>query len=308
MGTLHHLIRDGGSQGALDLGFERLEVEAAAAYLADEDGGVGFLYSGWCQTALPHRRLPDGDGWQIQTERTTLIVEPGMRPGPAGKPSPVGIPYGSRARLILIFLQSEAIKSRSREIELGGSLRSWLARLGIPQGGTSLAAVRDQAERLARCRMTFEVQSGNATGMLSQKLIDGALFVDEPTDVQARRTPKFLERATLSEAFFEALKRHPVPLQEAAIKAVSNNSQALDAYAWLAYRLHSLAGPRAISWRALKVQFGAGVGRLDHFKARFLPNLRLALAVYPEARVDVEDDGIVLHPSRPPVAKEKMVR
>src|SRR3954464_4430178 len=150
MGTVHQLIRDAGRQGALDFALdfscERLEVEAAVAYMADEEGGIGFLYSGWCQAALPHRRLPDADGWQIQSERTILIVEPGMRAGPAGKPVPVGVPYGSRARLILIFLQSEAIKSHSREIELGGSLRAWLARLGIPQGGSSLAIVRDQAE------------------------------------------------------------------------------------------------------------------------------------------------------------------
>jgi hypothetical protein len=103
MGTLHHLIREAGRQGALDLGVVRAEVEAAVAYMADEEGGTGFLYSGWCQTALPHRRLPDADGWQIETERTTLIVEPGMKPGPAGKPILVGVPYGSRARLILIF-------------------------------------------------------------------------------------------------------------------------------------------------------------------------------------------------------------
>jgi Plasmid encoded RepA protein len=124
MGTVHQLINDGGRQGALNFGVERTEVEAAITYMADEEGGIGFLYSGWCQTALPHRRLPDTDGWQIETERTTLIVEPGMRPGTAGKPVSVGVPYGSRARLILIFLQSEAIRTRSREIELGRSLRT----------------------------------------------------------------------------------------------------------------------------------------------------------------------------------------
>jgi len=251
--------------------------------------------------------LPDAEGWQIQSKRTTLIVEPGMRAGLAGKPVPVGVPYGSRARLILIFLQSEAIKSRSREIELGGSLRAWLAQLKIPQGGSSLAAVRDQAERLARCRLTFEVHSGNSTGMLSQSIIDGALFVDETDDLPSR-SPRFLERAKLSEPFFQALQRHPVPLEESAVKAVSNNSQALDAYAWLAYRLHSLSAPRPVSWHALKTQFGAGFGRLDHFRARFLPNLKLALAVYPEARVYIDEKGIILHPSRSPVSKEKLAR
>ncbi len=306
MNNVHRLVTKAGRQGALDLGIERQEIEAVISYLSNEDSGIGFLYSGWCQTALPHRRLPDADGWQIESERTTLIVEPGMRPGSAGKPISVGVPYGSRARLILIFLQSEAIRTRSREIELGGSLRAWLSRLGIPQGGSSIAMVRDQAERLSLCRLTFRVRSANATGLLNQAIMDTALFLDEP-DAPSRR-PQFMERATLSAGFYDQLQRHPVPLEEAAIKAVSNNSQALDAYAWLAYRLHSLTEPRSVHWRALMGQFGAGFARLDNFKMRFLPNLRLAIAVYPAAKVDINEKGVVLHPSPPPVTKAEARR
>jgi hypothetical protein len=32
-------------------------------------------------------------------------------------------------------------------------------------------------------------------------------------------------------------------------------------------------------------QFGAGFGRITNFKPRFLENLKLALAVYPDAKV-----------------------
>ena len=274
--------------------------------MSDEDNAVGFLYSGWCQAALPHRRLPDAEGWQIQSERVTLVVEPGMRPTATGKPAPVGVPYGSRARLILIYLQSEAIRTKSREIELGGSLRAWLYRLGIPQGGKSIAAVREQAERLSLCRLTFRVQSGNSMGLVNQSIVDTALFLDNQDD---RQPSLFLEKAKLSEGFYAQLQKHPVPLEESAIRAVSNNSQALDIYAWLAYRLHSLSAPRSITWRALRPQFGASFGRLDNFRARFNENLRLALAVYPAARVDIDEKGLILHPSRPPVAaRDKAVR
>jgi len=199
---------------------------------------------------------------------------------------------------------SEAIKSRSRDIELGGSLRAWLTRLGIPQGGSSMAAVRDQAERLSLCRLTFRVRAAGVTGLLNQSIVDTALFADEPDGAPGKRK-QFTERVTLSAGFFEQLQRHPVPLEEAAIKAVSNNSQALDAYAWLAYRLHSLPGPKLVPWRALMLQFGAGFGRLDNFRMRFLPNIHLALSVYPEAKVEVGDQGVMLYPSRPPVAKDR---
>ena len=68
--------------------------------MGDEDSAIGYLYSGWCQAALPHRRLPDGQGWQVTGERMTLLVEPGMRPSPAGVPVHVDVPY---LRTPLIF-------------------------------------------------------------------------------------------------------------------------------------------------------------------------------------------------------------
>jgi hypothetical protein len=302
MGAVHKLLAEKGRQGALELGaYDRPVVEAAAAYLGDEDTAIGYLYSGWCQAALPHRRLLDTEGWQIQSEHTSLIVEPGMRLGPAGKPVPVGIPYGSRAKLILIYLQSEAIRTQSREIELGGSLRAWLTKLGITVSGPSAAAVRDQAERISRCRLTFQVQKGGATGLVNQNIVDEALFLENQDEGQ---TSLFLNTARLSEGFFAQLKRHPVPLEEAAIRRLSNNSMALDAYAWLAYRLHSLRSPTLVPWPALMGQFGGGFGALKHFKPRFLANVRLALAVYPSARVDEESNGLMLHHSPPPVARK----
>jgi Plasmid encoded RepA protein len=272
--------------------------------MSDEDRGIGCLYSGWCQAALPHRRLPDDQGWQIDGERVCLIVEPGMRRAPSGKPEPVGVPYGSRARLILLRLQSEALRTGSREVELGKSLRDWLSRMGIPVGGASFKAVRDQTERISRCRLTFEVRHGGKVGLTNQSIMESAIFLetDEP-----RQGKLFAQTATLTEAFFQQLKRHPVPLEESAIRAIANNSMALDVYAWLAYRLHVLVKSTPVSWHSLKKQFGCGFARMDNFRVSFQGSLRLALAVYRDARVSVEDAGLVLHPSRPPVPAKQIV-
>jgi Plasmid encoded RepA protein len=225
-----------------------------------------------------------------------------MRLGPAGRPIPVGIPYGSRAKLILIYLQTEAIRTQSRELELGRSLRAWLTRLGITVSGPSAAAVRDQAERISRCRLTFQIQKGSATGLVNQNIVDEAIFLDEADE--GRQGTLFLTTAKLSEGFFSQLTRHPVPLEEAAIKQLSNNSMALDAYAWLAYRLHSLRRPTLVPWPSLMGQFGGGFGQIKHFKPRFLASVRLALAVYPGARVDEESEGLLLQNSKPPISRK----
>lgn len=298
MGEVHRLLKEAGREATLRSDFDRRVVEAAAGYLASEDIEIGFLYSGWTQAALPHKRLPDDAPWQITTERVTLIVQPGLRAVPGGEPVSVGVPYGSRARLILLYLQSEALRTNSREIELGKSLHAWLRRLGIPIGGKSMQDVRDQAERLSRCRMTFTIKQGNRTGLVNQNLLDTSMFVEDDT----AQGSLFIETATLSEMFFQQLKKHPVPIEESAVRQIANNSMALDVYCWLAYRLHALTDPTPISWRALHQQFGRGVKRPDHFKDQFRDTLALAMAVYPDADVDVHERGITLHPSRPPVS------
>jgi hypothetical protein len=43
MGTVHYLLETKGRRGALEAGIERPIVEAAAAYLSDEDVGLSLL-------------------------------------------------------------------------------------------------------------------------------------------------------------------------------------------------------------------------------------------------------------------------
>lgn len=303
MGSVHRLIEELGTRAALqtaETASDRRAIEAAITYMSDEDAGVGFLYSGWCQAALPHKRLANDQVWKVETERVALIVEPGRRNIPGGDTEWVGVPYGSRARLILLYLQSEALRTSSRDIALGRSLHAWLGRLGIPVGGKSFKDVREQAERLSRCRLSFHIQQGGRSGLVNQNIVDTAMFVQEPG--AAGQGSLFLETARLSETFFEQLQKHPVPLEEAALRAISNNSQALDVYCWLAYRLHVLPTARTITWKALHGQFGSSYKRIDHFKERFLDSLKVATAVYRDASVEVEARGLVLKPSRPPVA------
>lgn len=304
MAVVHELLASNGKQGAVEAGFDRSVVEVAAAYLADEDSGLGFAYSGWAQCALPHKRLPDDAAWGIAAEKVKLMVEPGRRQivDPDGQHhfEFVGVPFGSHARLILLYLQTEALRTGHREVELGGSMRQWLARVGIPAGGMTGKSVRDQAERISRCKLTFDIQTGaHASGLVQQTIVDRALFIESDEGGQGRLS---LETAKLSEGFFEQLRRHPVPLEEAAIKALSNNAPALDVYLWLAYRLHVLSGSKLITWQALKGQFGAGFSKLYHFKNKFPGTLALATAVYPDAKIEIVEAGVILRPSRPPVA------
>lgn len=305
MATVHDLLEAKGKQAARELVEGRRGprvVEAAANWSADEDIGTGYMYSGWCQTALPHKRPIDNTAiWKLETDSMTLLVEPGVRVMPSGNPAHVGVPFGAIARLILIYLQSEALRTGSRDVELGGSLRAFLGRLGITVGGKTTKLVREQAERISRCRLTFHAARQGGSLLVNQNIVDVAMFVDDPSN--AGQGTLFVETARLGEIFFLQLKKHAVPLDEAAIRHIRNSSMALDVYCWLAYRLHSLSAPKPITWAALAGQFGAGIKLRKHFKPAFFESLYLAQAVYRDAKVEVTETGLILFPSPPPVRK-----
>jgi hypothetical protein len=212
----------------------------------------------------------------------------------------LGVPYGSYARFILLFLQSQAVKSGSREIELGRSMRFWLGNMGLSIGGTTYRMVNEQARRISGCTLTFYADKDKREIMRRGGFVDGSITM---ADVMTDQPSLWQERVLLNEEFFQALRDHPVPLSEAALRAIGPRSMVIDIYIWLAYRLHALKGDVEVSWPSLYAQFGAGYSRLRDFRAGFIGGLELATAVYPEARISVDEHCVTLRPSRPAVAK-----
>jgi hypothetical protein len=274
---------------------ERMVIEAAYQVLSDDAEKMGFTYSGFALTSLPHKPQTELV-WKRDGHNLTMLVESGRDRN--GKP--LGLPYGSYARFILLFLQSEAIRTGSRDIELGRSMRVWLATMALSIGGTTYKLVNEQARRISGCSLTFFADRAGAQiksrgGFVKTEITMTNVIGDQPSLWQ--------DRVLLDEDFFRALREHPVPLSESALRAIGPRSMVIDVYIWLAYRLHALHRDVDVGWPSLHAQFGAGFGRLRRFRGHFIECLGLALAAYPEARVHVSDNGVILCPSRPPIAK-----
>ena len=273
---------------------ERLVVEAAYQVLSEDAEKMGFSYSGFALTSLPHKPQRESI-WRREGHAITLVLQSGA--DRAGRL--VGLPYGSYARYILLFLQSQAVKTSSREIELGRSMRVWLGNMGLSIGGTTYRLVNEQARRISGCTLTFFADRGNAELMRRGGFVDGAITMH---DVLGEQPGLWQERVLLNEEFYRALREHPVPLAESALRAIGPRSMVIDIYIWLCYRLHALRRDTEIGWPALYGQFGAGYSRLRDFRADFIGGLDLALAAYPDARVAIGERGVILRPSRPAVA------
>jgi hypothetical protein len=302
MGNVHQLILRHGVEAAragADSKAERMVIDAAAAILGEEESRLGITHAGFAMTSLPHKRIEESF-WKRESPRTTLLVEAGRdRHGQF-----IGVPYGGIARLILLYLQTEAIRTNSPEVELGRSMKSWMDRMGLTTGGRTYQLVTEQARRISSSRLTFFTERAGAELRQNGAFVQDAISLagiadnDQPTLWQ--------DRVRLDEGFWRSLREHPVPVREEAIKAIGTRSLAIDIYIWLAYRLHSLDQATPVSWHALHAQFGAGMKALRHFKPVFMESFRLATAVYPEAQVDVDEErgGIIMYPSAPAVPKQ----
>ena len=310
MGEIHELVIRHGQKAARDMvgPSRRLQVDIAAEVLADEAQRMGITYSGFCLTGFPHKRLPDEMPWEKSGHNVTLLVEPGrLKVGP-GPSVLFGVPYGARARIIMIYLQTQAVRTGGRQVQLGRSMRDWMTRMGVASGGETAKALREQARQITACHLRFFWSATDEDGRRGDGfrqggiVSDGFFFRKEETE-EDRQGTLFEDMVTLDEAFYDALRRHPVPLLETAIRELQAKSLALDLYVWLAYRLHSLKQPTGVSWLSLFAQFGTGFKLARQFKPYFIDALGAAIAAYPDARVSIESDGIIMYPSRPPIAK-----
>ncbi|XJO12337.1 replication protein RepA (plasmid) [Azospirillum melinis] len=296
------MIIAGGREAALSSTDANL-VDIAAEVLGDERGTHGYTYSGLCLTALPHRRIPDDQAWERVGHKMRLVVEPG-RLQIGDHLRLFGVPYGARARMILIYLITQAVRTNSREIALGRSMRAWLEAMGVSVGGETAKAFREQAMRIAACSMKFFWETeGGASGFDKGGVVRRGLIFDGTDD---RPLPRLFDEAViLDEVFYHTARQHPVPLLDAAVRHLRDRSMSLDIYVWLAYRLHALAKPMPVSWTALHAQFGGGFKEPRFFRRPFVEALTVALAAYPDARVEIAESGVgvILHPSRPPIGK-----
>ena len=270
-------------------------IEAAYQVLSDDAEKMGFTYSGFALTSLPHKPQTELV-WKREGHNLTMLIQSGV--GRSGKP--LGLPYGSYARFILLFLQSEAIRTGSREIELGRSMRVWLGCMGLSIGGTTYRLVNEQARRISGCSLTFYADRSGAQIESRGGFVKTAISMSNVIDEQPGL---WQDRVLLDEDFYRALRDHPVPLSESALRAIGPRSLVIDIYIWLAYRLHALKRDVEVGWPALYAQFGGGVGRIRGFRKYFIECLALATAAYPEARVEIGQRGVILRPSRPAIAK-----
>jgi hypothetical protein len=269
---------------------ERLINDALAmeSESALEAGALGFMARAMVQATLPHKQVA-GNEFERRNGNYSLSIM---------APSSIGLPYGTIPRLLLAWLTTEAVKTKSRELELGDSLSGFMAELDMmPTGGRwgSITRLKDQSRRLFASSITAVYENGPGFAVINQAVADRAQFWWD--NKHPEQAGLWKSTVTLSENFFNEVIDRPVPIDMRAIRALKKSPLALDIYSWLTYRMSYLKSPTVVSWAGVAMMLGSSYAELRDFKKSFLNELRKVLLVYPHANVEVLPDGLRIKPS-----------
>jgi hypothetical protein len=271
---------------------------------ADDKQRLAFQHTVFCQTGLPYRNPGDElREWKRRQGAVSLLIEAGQAQHPkTGEWVKLGLPWGTKPRLILAHLNTEALKQNSPEIEVEGSLSAFVQRIRGFKHGREIRMFKDQLSRLSVALVRLATTHGKQGFQIDTKVVTGFALWPELDERQRVLWPTVIR---LSLDYFQSLREHAVPVNEDDLAALAHSAMALDVYCWLAQRLHRVdpLRPVFIQWPTIKAQFGPDYTLMENFKKKFLIALRQVLARYQRAQVDVEDGGLRLRASLPPVRK-----
>jgi hypothetical protein len=267
---------------------QRQTVEAVQIYTTpptSED--IVFLARELILCTLPHSDPGDVPTWSRKNGNLTLGIQAGYDIN-TGKS--YGIPYGIIPRLILVWIVTEIIRTKSHRLELGNRLADFLLKIDLNSAnGTGKRSdarrVREQMERLLHSIISFSYslkgEGRNGCSWNNMEVApDGVLWWSDKYQEQAALFGSWIE---VSEKFFQAVMNSPCPLDIRVVRHIKDSSLGIDLYTILnreAFRAMKDGKPRFLAWEWLYEQTGNEYGRLDNFRKKALEQIKEIMAVH----------------------------
>src|SRR6185312_9007784 len=155
-----------------------------------------FTHTVLTQTSLPASQPPDGMlVWERRQGRATLRVEAGSALNPrTGHFEQLGLPHGPKARLLLIHLNSEAIRRQSPIIPVEDTMTAFFRRLmGRTQDGRQAKMLKGQLSALAAAQFRMSITSGDSALQVDTKVVGAFNLWFEKDDNQRILWPSVLK-------------------------------------------------------------------------------------------------------------------
>lgn len=258
---------------------------------------LGFMSRALAQTSIPHSNLLDTTIFTRKSGQHSLTI--------VG--SEFGLPYGTYPRLLLAWICSESVKTKSPTLHLGTKQSDFLKKLNISRQGSTIAMLKNQTNRLLNS--TFRITFDNTNTRANKRF----LIASSDIEFWEPQTGDWEAYLKLSKDFFEDIIENPVPIDMNVLNSIRKSPLTIDVYTWLVYRtylVHIQGGrPVKISWSDLQAQFGSNYGvsitdtltsdemlkkeqrALINFRSNFLTALKKLQTFYPELNQIISSDS-----------------
>lgn len=273
---------------------------------------IAYLTRQLVQATLPHSDLKEQDVFESYNGALTLTIQAGFNTATKKK---YGLPYGTIPRLLLFWLTSEVMKTKSRKIYMGDNMSQFMKEMGLdPRSrGPRSDAVRlkDQMDRLFNSIISFDgnIFQGQKKGKAWQHMQiapRGVVWWDVNSHDQSELFESYIE---LGEGFYETIVNSPVPLDKRALSILKNSSLYLDIYSWAAYKSFALykqgKEKQFIKWRSFMEQLGANYTDVKNFKRKAKEAFERVNLVYPRLKVEYVPSGFEIYAAPPPVPEQQ---
>lgn len=256
------------------------------------------LHSVLALCGLPYRNPGNAREFSKEYGKNSLVLIAGRIKNPqSGEMESVGLPYGPKARLLLLHLCSEAVRQRSPEIAVSETLSGFMKALGFAVTGGERGTIRqfkEQLARLAACSMQIGLWDGG----------DRATTLNCPPFKQldlwrhhGGESVPWVKTIAFHQDFYENLLCHALPVDIRAARAFSGSARKLDLLFWLGYRLRLLKHPLRLPWPKLYTQFGCENDNLRSFKQAFKRDVSHVCEVFQRLKLVLDHSGLTLWPA-----------
>ena len=275
----------------------------ATEILTNED--IAYVPAIMTQVFFPQKPLPETENtFETQHGKASVLIQSGILVDPKEEDHIVyekqQVPSGSKARIILPYIVSTAIRNQQQEVDMGHSLRKFMESVGMPISGQNAKEITAQVKNIAAAWIYFSYWGEKRISMRKEFI---ASTVDFWIDKDERQTTLWNPTMELGDNFYNLIQVTNMPFNMHHVVQLQRSPRRMDLYLFLCNRTPRIqpGKPAHIPLGALQRIFAPDIESPRHFKARLKEDLKAILKVYPRFRIEIKGDMMTLWKSPSPI-------
>ena len=245
---------------------------------------IAYVPAIMTQVFFPQKPLPETENtFETQHGKASVLIQSGILVDPKEEDHIVyekqQVPSGSKARIILPYIVSTAIRNQQQEVDMGHSLRKFMESVGMPITGPNAKEITAQVKNIAAAWIYFSYWGEKRISMRKEFI---ASTVDFWIDKDERQTTLWNPTMELGDNFYNLIQVTNMPFNMHHVVQLQRSPRRMDLYMFLCNRT-----PRIQPGKPAHIPLGA-------LQRIFAPDIEVTtpLQSAPQGRPESNSEGV----------------